>query len=106
MSNSMVNAEGDTTMPTFTKITVVTAFILGAGSAAFPSEPALASNNYDTPDSMQAYVTPSVAPCPTFEGYPDCHLDSQASWGEYSTDPKHPVSKHPSHKRRAESKWN
>jgi hypothetical protein len=102
MGNSTVNAEGETTMPTFTKITLVTAFILGAGSAAFPSEQALAWNNYDSPDSMQ----PSVAPCPTLEGYPDCHPDSQASWGEYSSGPSHPVSKHPSHKRRPESKWN
>jgi hypothetical protein len=89
-------------MPTFTKITLVTAFILCAGSAAFPSEQALAWNNYDSPDSMQ----PSVAPCRTLEGYPDCHPDSQASWGEYSSGPSHPVSKHPSHKRRPESKWN
>ena len=83
-------------MPTFTKITLVTAFILGAGSAAFPSEHALASNIYDTPDSMQ----PNVAPCPTLEGYPDCHPDSHASWGAYSTGPRHPVSKHSSHQRR------
>jgi hypothetical protein len=88
-------------MPTFTKITLVAAFILGAGSAAFASEQALASNIFDSPDSMQ----PSVAPCPTLEGYPDCHPDSQASWAEYSTDPGHPVSKRSSHKRRPGSRW-
>lgn len=87
-------------MQTFTKITLVTAFILGAGSAAFPSEQALASNTYDSPDWAQVYVTPSVDHCPTLEGYPDCHPDSHASWGEYSTGPRHPMSRNSSYRRR------
>ena len=87
-------------MPIYTKITLATAFILGTGAAAFPSEQTLASNNYDSPDWAQVYAAPSVAPCPALEGYPDCHADSHASWGDSSPGQRRSVSKHSSYQRR------
>lgn len=87
-------------MPCFTKTSLATACILGAGSGAFPGGQVLASNNYDRADWAQVYVAPSVGLCPTLEGYPDCHPDSLPSWGGYSASSKYPASKHSSHQRR------
>jgi hypothetical protein len=84
------------TMPTFTNITLVTALILGAGSAALASPRALASNNYDGPD----WAPSRAAPCPTLEGYPDCHPDSDASWGAFSASRRRPEGKQPTYQRR------
>src|ERR1700746_1261430 len=58
-------AERNMTMPTFTNISLVTALILSAGSAAFASPRAVASNNYDSPDWAPVHVSPRAAPCPT-----------------------------------------
>jgi hypothetical protein len=71
-----------------TRITFVTACILVAVSPGFPSEQALASNNYDSPLWAPVYVPQSGPPCSALEGYPDCHPDSYPSWGESAAGPR------------------
>jgi hypothetical protein len=93
-------AERDMTMPTFTNISLVTALILSAGSAASASPRAVASNNYDSPDWAPVHVSPRAAPCPTLEGYPDCHPDSDASWGAFSASRRRPEGKQSTYQRR------
>lgn len=82
-------------MPRFTKIALATASILAAGPGAVTSGQAVASSA----DWAQIYVSSSVAPCPTLEGYPDCHPDSHLSWGEYSAGPKGTANKRSSYRR-------
>jgi hypothetical protein len=105
-----------------TKIALSAALILGFASAALASaesnldetlsarewaeylgnnqkhEMAFASNNYDSPDWAPVYAAPTAIPCPTLEGYPDCHPDARASWSEYSS--RHPATNRSQHQRR------
>jgi hypothetical protein len=87
-------------MSPLTKITLVAAFILGAGSAIVPNEPALASSNADSPDWTRTHAIPTGTSCPTLEGYPDCHPDSYTSRAEYSASPRHPLSGRSPYQRR------
>lgn len=36
-----------------------------------------------------------VVDCPTLEGYPDCHPDDRASWGDWSSNSRPSRSNHP-----------
>jgi hypothetical protein len=76
-------------MFTNTKIALAAAVILGAVSAA------LANDIGTNPSEAQSTIT-----CPALEGYPDCHPDGGASWAEYSTNSRHPVTARSQHQRK------
>jgi hypothetical protein len=72
-----------------TKIALAAAVILGAASAA------LANDIKTNPSEAQSTIS-----CPALEGYPDCHPDGGASWAEYSTNSRRPVTAPSQHQRR------
>ena len=76
-------------MFTNTKIALAAAVIVGAASAAL-------ANDIGT-NSSEAR---STFTCPALKGYPDCHPDGGASWAEYSTNSRRPVTARSQHQRR------
>ena len=61
------------------RFALILSAILSSG-VALSSIPAVAAVSSDTPRDA-AVVAYS---CPVYEGYPDCHPDSEAAWTPYS----------------------
>jgi hypothetical protein len=75
-----------------TRITLAAALVLGAASAALANDIDVNLSSTQSTREWQylghkekheiAFVSND---CPALEGYPDCHPDGNASWGQYST---------------------
>lgn len=80
-------------MFTNTKVALATALVLGAASAALANDIDVNPSSTQSAREWAAYLGHkqkhenafSSNACPELEGYPDCHPDGAASWGQYST---------------------